>query len=342
MNGLPALISAIKQARSKHEPVVMATIIETRGSTYRNRGARMILQRNGGLTGLLGGGCFEGDLATRAKPVFENGRPTTVTYDMQSSDDAIWGLGLGCNGAVTIFLQRLDPDNHYQPLGLLEDLSRQGGQLHMVIESSQDPLPAGHCWSDRELPDFLASAPPMAPGLSHLDLDDSQLALFVADISPPIHLLICGGGPDAWPLANMAKTLGWQVSVADHRPAYASDKHFSQVDHVILFEDELDTQTLTAAIVMSHNLHVDHRYLQCLATAPLRYIGMLGPTARRQQLLDEMGEQAGDLAGRLHGPVGLDLGGELPEEIALSLLAEIQSVVNQRPAAPLSDPGQKR
>ena len=257
---------------------------------------------------------------------------------MRSSDDAIWGLGLGCNGAVTIFLQRLDHHNDYHPLALLEDLQDQGGQLHTVIESDQEPLPPGLCWSAANLPASLAKTVPLTTGLCRPTVENAQLELFVADISAPTHLLICGAGPDAWPLASMAKTLGWEVSVADHRPAYASDKNFPQVDQTLLFEDQLDLRRLTAAVIMSHNLQVDRRYLQCLASAPLSYIGMLGPIARRQRLLDDLGADAGDLASRLHGPVGLDLGGELPEEIALSLLAEIQSVVNQRSATPLSEP----
>ena len=336
MNGLPALIAAIKNARDQREPIVLATIIETRGSTYRNSGARMVLHQDGAMTGLLGGGCFEADLSAQAKPVFDSGKPATVIYDMRSSDDAIWGLGLGCEGAVTIFLQRLNHQNSYQPIVLLEVLSRQGGQLHLVVSSSHDALPAGSCWSAKYLPEQMITTSPLAPGLCQVTIQGEQLELFVADISPPTHLLICGAGPDAWPLASMAKTLGWKVTVADHRATYASDKHFDQVDDIVLFEDQLDTRRVTAAVVMSHNLEVDRRYLKCLASAPLRYLGMLGPVARRQRLLEELGADGIDLAARLHGPVGLDLGGELPEEIALSLLAEIQSVINGRTATPLS------
>jgi xanthine/CO dehydrogenase XdhC/CoxF family maturation factor len=332
-HGLAAIVAAASQAHERGESVVLATIIHTEGSSYRKAGARMLLHADGRVTGILGGGCFEGDLSERAQAVFAGAGAMIVRYDMRADEDILWGLGLGCNGAVDIFLQPLAGDEP-SLVEMLSELNDHGGRLVTVVESDSPGHPPGTAWmvgSDQPKP--------AEDGLQQLTLDGHSCRVFCDPIAPPPHLLILGAGPDALPLASMAATLGWRVSVVDHRPGFARAERFPPATEVAVFEGQLDAAQLSAdaAVVMSHHFETDSRYLKALTDSPMRYLGVLGPPARRQALLDHLSAANTALDQRLHGPVGLDLGGDLPEDIALSILAQIQAVLAGRPATPLSE-----
>ncbi len=299
-----------EQERSAGADLVIAIIVATEGSTYRKPGAFMLLSSSGRRAGLLSGGCLEGDLHEHAlKMLADDRRCTMHRYDNRSSDDPIWGLGLGCEGSMTIFLLRCSTGDSYEPLTAIFNSLTKNEVVELMVDLRDGAFITA---------DSATSAPV------------SSVDHFLLKITPPLRLLICGAGPDAEPLFDFAHRLGWKVTLLDHRPAYAVMHRFSGAEVVKQIElDEwvkgLDLQRYSAAVVMSHHLGADAQYLRGLARSTIPYIGLLGPPARRERLLADVGPLAADLTTRLRAPVGLNLGGRTPEAIALSIVAEIQA-----------------
>ena len=348
---LSLLVRDFRELRARGEPLVLATIVDTAGSTYRKPGARMLIAADGRIFGLLSGGCLEQDLAGYAREVLQSGTAKLSSYDMRGPDDLIFGLGAGCEGAMRILLQRVGPAEGWQPLeALAAALESRGTQaIATVIESAEATLPCGACfWSGgashgQAEPAALAAARAAvaATGMARLvDLDQPPLQAFVAPVIAPPALLLLGAGPDAVPIAQLAAGLGLQVTVLDHRPAYAEPSRFPGCRvHCVDFDavsSLLDLADYQAAVVMSHYLPADAAYLRALAAAGPAYVGLLGPAARRERLLADLGGTAAGLAGRLRGPVGLDIGARTPEAIAVAVVAEIHAVLAGRGGAPFS------
>lgn len=352
------LCAAWPQVQQQQTDCVLATIIETVGSTYQKAGARMLITAQGELLGLLGGGCFEHDLVEQAHSVFATGTPKSVFYDMRAPEDVLWGLGLGCNGAVRVLLQLITAANAYSPLNHLST-GEENGVLITICDSSHSAFPAGHnlflASADTNSTKLLTTAPfPFAtaalqtllqqkPRLENHVLDDQPLTAFYAPVQAPLKLLVIGAGTDAIPLVHCAKALGWRVSVVDYRPAYLQAERFAAAEQIHpLFPEELSAQLpldgYQAVVLMTHNVAYDQRYLQALSHCQIPYIGLLGPAARRDRLLQSLGEDARRLSARVYGPVGLDIGAETPEEIALSIMAGIHSDITGRSGKDLSLP----
>ncbi len=333
------LIQKFQQLKKDPRPIVLATITETFGSTYQKAGARMLIEQDGELTGLLGGGCFEHDLIEHARSVFTSGVAKTVFYDMRSEEDAVWGLGMGCNGAVRIFLQLLRKDQHFQPLNLIVEASdhHHSGLLVTICESAHPDFPVGHSLflpSETVLAEtepFSLQILPEKSRLQLLTLGSQEIKAFYDRLHPPLQLLVLGAGVDAIPVVKFAKALGWAITVADHRPGYIDKQRFPDADGLLhLLPDELASylklQQFDAAVLMTHNLNYDQRFLEVLATSAINYIGLLGPAHRRKHLLEGLtGHTTAELQDKVYGPVGLDIGAETPEEIAISIVAGIQA-----------------
>lgn len=322
--------------------LVAAVVLATEGSTYRKPGALMLLSSSGARCGLLSGGCLEGDLHEHALRLLAGeARVLERFYDGRTSDDPVWGLGLGCEGALRILLWRLD-DGHAEaavpaPRGGLVSLrgflraedARRSAMLSIALADGAARL------------DVVETAPSTAPpgGVERrASLIDGVLELRTAHVPT---LLLCGAGPDAEPVARLAALVGWQVTVVDHRTAYLDASRFPQARHLVQVDAAdpgavVPLAAFDAAVVMSHNLIADGRYLAALARTPIPYVGLLGPAARRERLYAGLGPLADALRPRLRAPVGLDLGGATPEAIALSIVAELQSSLHGRSGAPFS------
>ena len=359
-NKINHLIDAYQRLIQQAENCVLATIIETFGSTYQKAGARMLITTEGELIGLLGGGCFERDLIEQALTVFETGAPKTVFYDMRSSDDIIWGLGLGCNGAVRVFLQLLKAEEQFAPLNTLIDAAENNAQSIMVtvVESEYNDFPAGYSLfvpttttNNREL---LSTAPfpftsaalqtieKQKPHIETHVINSQTIKAFYEPIHPPLRLLILGAGADAIPLTQFARLLGWRITVVDHRPGYIIKDRFPHVDQLLYrtpetLHDDLDINQFNALIVMTHNIEYDQRYLKALVYCEIPFIGLLGPVHRKIKLLQSLGNDASKISSRVFGPVGLDIGAETPEEIALSIMSGIHAELNKRNGQQLSN-----
>jgi xanthine dehydrogenase accessory factor len=328
---------------------VLATVVATAGSTYRKPGARMLIMADGSYLGLLSGGCLESDLQLHAREVMQSRLPRAVEYDMRGPDDTLFGIGAGCEGAMRVLLELANPGSPAAAALAAAGRNTQAGDascLVMVHESATLRLGT------------YAAEPPLHPGLvaagneslaktvsRGMDWGDGaeRTRAFVQFLAPPPHLLICGAAPDAQPVAEAARGLGWRVSVIDHRPAYAVAARFPGADVRVAqptqLRSEIDLTRCHAAVVMSHHLASDEAYLRELAEAGApAYVGLLGPEARRDRIAKELGPLAEKLRFRIRGPVGIDIGAVTPEGIALSIVSQIHAWLAGRagsePASP--------
>lgn len=331
---------------------MLATVYETEGSTYSKTGAQMLINAEGDFQGMLSGGCLEGDLAERARAVLESGTPQEVTYDLGQDDEDLWGLGVGCDGLMRIFLQPVTPSNRYEPFATMcnsyEGLTDQVAAT--VLESELEDLPPGSAMvtvegatSFSDIDDKYMQAIGAQAGAALLErqsrvasvaLDGGAVKILFSVLHPTPRILVLGAGLDAEPVVRLATELGWRVTVQDHRPAYVESGDFALAEKVLCVpvaetSTALNLDEFSAAIVMSHHLVSDRQYLKQLAETDMQYIGLLGPRDRRRRLLEEVGDLAAKLTPRLHGPAGLDIGGRGPASIALSIIAEMHQVLMQ-------------
>ncbi len=325
--------------RRRGAPLVLATVYETIGSTYSKRGARMLIDENGIYTGMLSGGCVEGDLAIRARTAIDTGEPQEVSFELDADGDDLWGLGVGCDGVMRILLQRIDVEGGYEPYTSIASIEqgRDSARLVTVVASSVEGAGTtvivandgnvvfrGAAQHSADLALFAAES----DGLHDAEIDGADARILVADLMPDRRLLVLGAGRDAEPVVRFAVELGWRVTIADHRPAYLETDAFVEAEETICcpakeIRERTAIDSYDASVVMSHHLASDRDYLAQLAESNVSFVGLLGPAARRTRLLDEI---AADEAfrQRVRGPVGLDLGGRGPGAIALSIVAELQ------------------
>lgn len=303
---------------------VLATIIETDGSSYRKPGAIMFINNLGQYFGLLSGGCLEADVMRQARKCWDTGSSHSVQYDMRDEDDIAWKLGIGCGGMVRILLQPVSADNGYLQLTQLRTQLTNNQVSYYLLRTNQK-VPLNRCLA--QLPEEHGYQ------LNHVNQvgDDSW---FVSEQKPVIRLAIFGGGIDAIPLVNMAAQLGWHITVFDHRLGYARDSFFASANEII--RDKLESlqhhyalSQCSAVVIMNHNVAMDASALQLSQKSSASYIGMLGPFHRTERVFAEAGLSPDTLSRPLFNPVGYDLGGELPESIALSMLSEIHATLYQ-------------
>lgn len=351
------LLPLFEAERAGGAAAALAVVLRTAGSTYRKAGALMLITREGRYAGLISGGCLESDLAEHARGVIDSGVPRQVSYDLRNPEEVIWGLGVGCEGAMDVLLIRIGALNGWQPLaGFAAALqAHRPAVAAVVVESAESALPAGTVVTSAAAAPAAAVRPDgtpaaVSPALAQL-LDDTRragtpqqlqapgLEVFATPLALPPRLLLLGAGPDTLPLVAFAVRLGWKVTLNDHRPAYADPQRFPGAARVLCVRPQqlpaaLSLDEFEAAVVMSHHLPSDLEYLRALAASTLPYVGLLGPAARRERLLADLGETAAALRGRLRAPVGLALGGRTPESIALAIVAEIHASLHGEGGGP--------
>jgi xanthine/CO dehydrogenase XdhC/CoxF family maturation factor len=306
-------------------PSVLATLVHAEGSSYRRVGARLLLAPDGRSAGSISGGCLEDDVRERARRVRETGCPETVVYDTTGENDLVWGVGLGCHGVVRVLLERLSAIPPWAST-LETNLAALRPTALAVVWGGCDAARWGTRAENALLP--------------------AGALIFRQTIGAPVRLVICGAGDDALPLTRFGRELGWHVTVCDPRAAYATRERFPAADAVFAGgPGEIARLALaghpTAVVVMTHHYHFDLPLLRELLPRPLAYLGLLGPRKRAERILDDL-EKAGlaltpDQRARLHAPVGLDLGSDNPEEVALSIAAEIRAVLEGRDGRPLRE-----
>jgi len=342
------LLPLYQRERAAGRAVALGVLVHTLGSTYRKPGALILIANDGQYAGLIAGGCLEGDLREHGRAVIAGGAARTVRYDTRTADDLLWGLGLGCEGAMQIVLLRTGPSNGWQPLAHLARAleAHEPSAIGVIAESSDPSVPLGTV----VLPLDGAESSPRAPALATAAvqellrraaaqgetawLERPGWRLFALPLSLPPRILLLGAGPDALPVVDLATRLDWKVTLVDHRESYAMRANFPDAEKVLLARPEtlpavLDLAAFRAAVVMSHHLPSDLAYLRMLARSPaIGYVGLLGPAVRRTRLLADLGAEAQGLQGRLRAPVGLTLGGRSPESIALAIVAQLHAFLH--------------
>lgn len=357
-----AIVDALAHAGATGHPVVLATVVRVTGSSYGGVGARMVVGIDGTTVGIVSGGCLETDLAEQARKANDEGVARLVTYDTRADDDAAWGLGLGCNGLIDVLLEPMTPGQS-GPFAVLLEQGLSGGEtsvLATVIKSADPEVVVGaHAllyrgsiqttgnWGNREALALAAAAvaDALAAGRRGLVREYGSVEVAFEVVTPSVRLVICGSGPDVIPLVTFATELGWDSTVVDHRPVeHARAERFPGA-RVVECADPLQigkavALTLhTAAVVMSHHYARDLDYVRGLLASDVAYVGVLGPRARSEQMLTEMRAAGERLEGidRMFAPVGMDIGGDGPDAIALSIIAEVSAVISHRGGGHLRD-----
>ena len=325
--------------------LVLGTVYETAGSTYSKSGSRVLIDGEGNYQGLVSGGCLEGDLAEHAASVLASGEARSVCYDMRGEHDILFGTGVGCDGMLKVLLQPLSGEGErpWAPLERMCELALGNRTVSCAVVVDGEEASLGHTLFGEDIPAGLGPGlhKPEAPG-EHPDglhtLGNPARKVLVYPLQPIPRLLVLGAGVDAVPLVEFAERLGWRVTVCDHRRSYLERGDFGAAEAVVELRPEniaerIGLDSWDACVVMSHHLASDRSYLAALADRPIPWVGVLGPKARRERLLRELGSGAGDLEGKLRGPVGLDIGANDPASIALSIMAELTAHLTRRTAA---------
>ena len=357
MSTMRAIVTALSITE---DPVVLATVVQITGSSYGGVGTRMVIDSDGSTIGIVSGGCLESDLAEHAKQVLSSHVPRIVTYDTRADDDAAWGLGLGCNGLIEILLEPLFPEEARKVAQLLSKglEAKTKSVLVTVIASSDTSAVGAHAlftesetattgeWSEWLVDQVRAESnetfPESRRGLVR-EYDGVTLAFEV--IQPSTKLVICGSGPDVVPLLKYAAQLGWNLTVVDHRPASAAHPERFPGASVIDCENPLDLarramlDPQSAVVVMSHHYGRDLDYVRATLNSPAPYIGILGPRARTERMLADISAAGGEIRNgeRIYSPVGIDIGSDGPDSIALAIVAEVAAVMSGRGGGHLRD-----
>ena len=355
------VLEAIESLSAKGERMALATIVAVRGSTYRRPGARLLVPEQGAPIGNLSGGCLEGDVADVARVVMTEGRARLAAWDLTADDDEVWGLGLGCNGAIEVFIEPADRAAEVAgALRMALDEERPISVVTVVESGLAGVVPGARIvvrpdgTSEGSLGDPLVDDAALEAARELFEAWRSEVRAlpgdvraFVEVLEPPLRLVICGAGHDAVPLVKAASVLGWNAIVVDDRPAFLTAQRYPEAAGFVAVDRPEDAakgapiDERTFAVVMTHNFLRDKGYVRSLLTSPAGYIGMLGPAARTQRLLMELADEGVEITerdrARIHGPAGMDLGSEGPEEIANAIVAEIVAVRRGRSGGFLRD-----
>ncbi len=364
MKELSEIINAYDKAVLAGKSTALATVVHVDGSSYRRPGARMLVDDEGFLTGAISGGCLEGDALRKAMLALSQQKIKLVTYDTSNEDDMTIGIQLGCAGIIQVLFEPINNSSPFNPIELIrESISRrqhavlltlfnldnknqdQGGTCMLL---QQDGSLRGYNQHQEfqsifinDMQEVLQSGKSMFK--SHVDQHKSTTA-FIEFMQPTVSLVIVGAGNDAIPMMQIAHTLGWDVRVVDGRNTHAKPEKFQTACQVLVSKPEEVLEHLlidgrTAFVMMTHNYNYDIAMLKALLPMDIPYIGMLGPKKKTERMLKEI-QEAGltiddKMLEKVYGPTGLELGAETPEEIALSITAEILSVLNGTPGGQL-------
>jgi xanthine dehydrogenase accessory factor len=352
------VLAAVADLEQRGRPMALATIVSVTGSTYRRPGARLLVPDEGDAIGNLSGGCLEGQVTEIGRDVMKSGESHLEFYDLTADDEVVWGWGLGCNGAIEVFIE--PAANAAATAAILREAMEEERSLATVtVLSSSVPgvdqgsrivvYPKGEVTGSlgdealtRSAADEAAGA--LADGSTsavQVVTQDGESRVFVEVLRPPLRLVVCGAGHDAIPLVRAGAQLGWRVDVVDDRASFLDAERFRTARSFIECQpgdvaERAGIDERSYVVVMSHNYLRDRDYLRSLLPSEAAYIGMLGPHARLQRLLGDLETDGfiptSEQLERTHGPAGLDLGGEGPEEIATSIVAEILAVSQGREA----------
>lgn len=348
-------ILELARVQGQGRRALLATVVKGVGPTYRKPGAAAVIVEGGQVIGAISGGCLESDVIYAAERVLAGQDPARLLeYDTAGEEDLIWGTGSGCGGRVQVLVAPVAPDLLAAVAARLE--ARGPVALATVISPGPD-LGRRAAWTEGWSLGTLGSA---ARDAAAADLARAVLAgtqgpvawleadgaeVLVQRLEPPPVFLIFGAGDDAQPVARLAAACGYRVVVVDHRPAWATPERFPWAHQVVCCDadqvgDRVDIPADAACVLMTHHFFKDLAHLKLVLSRPVGYVGLLGARERTRRLLALLREEAPDLYAaareRLRAPVGLDIGADGPEQIAVAIVAEVLAVRSGRSGAPLA------
>jgi xanthine dehydrogenase accessory factor len=345
------IVAAFQKVQETKQLAALATVVKVRGSSYRSPGARMLITDDGRWVGSISGGCLEGDALRKARMVMRSHKPITVTYDTREESNQNLGVGLGCNGLIDVFIEPIDAHDEFSPINLFRKIInvKEPVALATVFRNSNPEELGRKVLIDRSgqilFNSFLdiEAASMVIDDLNKLFANrrsevksysrNNESEVFLELIEPTVSLIIFGGGFDARPVSHLAKSLGWNVTVTDECVSHIAPIFFPSADTLSLcqrqfIDRDFNITPYTACVLMSHNYEYDRDVLKKLLKTEAPYIGILGPRKRFEKMRNEFSEVGVKLSDhnfhRIHSPIGLDIGAETPDEIAVSIIAEIQ------------------
>jgi xanthine/CO dehydrogenase XdhC/CoxF family maturation factor len=359
MKEIREIINAYNKARINEKRLALATLVHLNGSSYRRPGARMIVDEEGQLTGAISGGCLEGDALRKAVFCIHTQVPKLVVYDTSDEEDATIGIQLGCSGIIQVLFEPIDENDPLNPIELLKKaIHKRQNTVLVTLYASQikkgDTVGTSILLEDSGefhnnssfqfipetlMQDIKDTLTVKKSSFKSYQQNDNTFNAFLSFISPPISLVIVGAGNDAIPLQSIAETLGWEVIIVDGRHTYAKIERFSSACQIIVSKPEKVLEQIpidekTVFVLMTHNYNYDYAILKALLGKNVPYIGALGPKKKLDNMITDLKAENIFLNEKqkniIYGPVGLELGAETPAEIALSITAEIMSVMNNK------------
>jgi len=374
VTGFSDLARAAADARQTRPdvPLALATLVDVDGSSYRQPGARLLVDAEGRvLAGAVSGGCLEGDVAARAAAVCASGQAVRLHYDLRADLETIWGFGAACDGVAHLLLE---PLTDWRWLAQAEAIRqrRAGGAVVTVLtpgggrtaalldgdagggearDGGWRPVPGAEASADDAMRGAMHAAAALArrTGAAHaVPVPDSDVTIFADPLIAPVALHVVGASRGAEAFATIAGTMGWQVTVIDHRPSLldalvlpegARAIPVRHTEGVTALLDALPTDARTAVALLTHTYDVDAAWLQAVLTRPVGYIGVLGSRQRGAKLLADVERRLATdgvtmtprMRQVVHAPIGLDVGGEDPAAIAMAAIGEISAVMHGRP-----------
>lgn len=353
MKDFKTIVEEYQKLDLKEKKAALATVVRVRGSSYRSPGTRMLITEDGKWVGSISGGCLEGDALRKARKVMNEKVAMTVTYDTTEESNQNLGIGLGCNGVIDVLIEPIDPKLPHNPILLFSGFINtdkplavgticygEGVAEKMILNESDEV-------SSVFTSDSLSSS--VKKDLKELFFThksevkkykgEQEAEVFLELVQPTVSLILFGGGFDARPVSQLAKSLGWNVIVTDECVAHIAPIFFPGADKLSLckrqFVDrDFKITPYTACVLMSHNYEYDRDVLKKLIRSATPYIGILGPRKRFDKMIEEFDSENIQLTQeqltKIHSPIGLDIGAEAPDEIAISIIAEIQSKFSYR------------
>lgn len=349
-------MKAYDDAVQSGKGVALASVVQLEGSSYRRPGARMLVNDEGELTGAISGGCLEGDALRKAMFALSQQRSRLVSYDTSDEDDMTIGIQLGCAGVIQVLFEPIDPDKQDNPIQLIRKalaIRQEAVMVTLFNLSNKNADQPGTCLlmesngnitgtipiQEMEkvvLEDVLLAMQNKKSVFREYQADEMSITAFIEFLQPPVSLVVVGAGNDAVPMMHIADTLGWDVRIVDGRNTHARPERFVAACQILVSKpeavlDQLPMDGRTVFVMMTHNYNYDLSMLRALLPTQTPYIGMLGPKKKLDRMLDELRQEGMQLDEamllKVYGPTGLEIGAETPEAIALSIIAEIQAVV---------------
>ena len=359
MREINHLIKAFEEAKQKQMQTALATVVHVDGSSYRRAGARMLVREDGELTGAISGGCLEGDALRKAMLAISQQQTKLVTYNTNDEEDAAIGLQLGCEGIIQVLFEPINIEDANNPIELLKKAVNKRQEAILVtlfsLQNKRGPQPGttllleengNLCGTiiypqleDEIFKNARKALQQKSSLFKNYFIQNNSVTAFTEFLSPPISLVIVGAGNDAIPVMQIANSLGWDVRIVDGRNTHAKPERFVNACQVLVSKPEkvlheIVIDAYTAFVLMTHNYNYDFAILKALLQKDIRYIGVLGPKKKLVKMLEQLENEgytiSEDHLKRIHGPAGLEIGAETPEEIALSIIAEVKAVFSKK------------